>query len=47
MLPFLVQFSEEPDPEPELALRKDVDQEEVIDLSWFHTRCGHPRARDD
>jgi hypothetical protein len=47
MLPFLVQFADKPDSEPELVTRKDVAGEEVSDAGPFHTRCGHPRHRDD
>ncbi len=47
MSPFLVQFADKPDPEPEFFERKDVGYEEVVDLSTFHTRCGHPRHIDD
>lgn len=47
MTPFLVLFAERSNPEPELVLRKDIVQKEVIDLSAFHTRCGHPRHVDD
>jgi hypothetical protein len=47
MVPFLVQLADKPDEEPELAKRKDIAEEDVIDLQAFHTRCGHPRRRDD
>ncbi len=47
MIPFLVLFAEKPNPEPELIFRKDITKTEVIDLSSFHTRCGHPRHIDD
>ena len=47
MIPFLVQFADKPDPEPEVVERKDTDKKEMIDAGWFHTRCGHPRHRDD
>ena len=47
MLPFLLEFANKPDPEPELIQRKDLSCEEVVDMSTFHTRCGHPRHIDD
>jgi hypothetical protein len=47
MVPFLVRLADKPDDEPEFAKRKDAAEEETIDLSAFHTRCGHPRRRDD
>ena len=47
MIPFLVRFADKPDSEPEFAERKDVSQKELVDLSSFHTRCGHPRHCDD
>ena len=47
MLPFLLKFADKPDSEPELVRRKDAPPEAEMDLGPFHTRCGHPRRRDD
>lgn len=43
MVPFLVLFADQPDTEPEFTKVGN----ETIDVAWFHTRCGHPRFRDD
>jgi hypothetical protein len=46
LVPFLVQLAEVAAPEP--AVNNDQSgNEEKTNPEWFHTRCGHPRARDD
>jgi hypothetical protein len=51
MIPFLVQFADpsEPESEPEHIAHSNTGSEDEPDINvdWFHTRCGHPRHRDD
>ena len=43
-VPFLIQKADRVSVSADEAPAQD---ESVINPEWFHTRCGHPRHRDD
>lgn len=47
-IPFLVATAERPVDDDECIVKVDTSEsDQVFNVSWFHTRCGHPRHRDD
>ncbi len=50
MIPFLLQFAEKPVVEDRTLATsgpETPDQSDAQRAEQFHTRCGHPRHRDD
>lgn len=47
MIPFLMKFADKPSDSPEPMKPGDDAQNTGVDVNAFHTRCGHPRRRDD
>ena len=47
MIPFLVEFAEKPVDDEADAVKDDGTSPIEQRPEHFHTRCGHPRRRDD
>ena len=49
MTPFLVETAEKPADDDELVTSSNKDDNQITAAGGgtFHTRCGHPRRRDD
>ncbi len=47
-VPFLVAKADPPvSDDVEILVPPDWDVQQASNAGWFHTRCGHPRHRDD